>query len=240
MSASGMIPLLSSDGSSNGGDGISGIGVDRGDSGVRDGDVLVWEKGMIWCGDEGDGYVRSVLSSLNGSISSDADTDSGESEAKMAGARAVGDASTVMVDPQLAISHRQMMRDTSVTLEQELVRVVHDQETVEQSRVPLAPSNKSPMVASHCQWIRKCSKSSVCDSKRRDSKWCFSKCYPSSMHLITLEKHALKRQHNVGEFIGTDKAKSTRKWLKPGKHEHKNGRAHKKPGGSYQGQKVNS
>ncbi|GJR91548.1 integrase, catalytic region, zinc finger, CCHC-type containing protein [Tanacetum coccineum] len=39
---------------------------------------------------------------------------------------------------------------------------------------------------------------------------------------------------------GTDKAKTTRKWLKPGKHEHGNGRARKKPGGSYQSQKVNS
>ncbi|GJU66926.1 hypothetical protein Tco_1253185 [Tanacetum coccineum] len=33
-------------------------------------------------------------------------------------------------------------------------------------------------------------------------------------------------------LFGTDKAKTTRKWLKPGKHEHKNGRARKKPGGS--------
>ncbi|GKD51098.1 hypothetical protein Tco_1280074, partial [Tanacetum coccineum] len=36
---------------------------------------------------------------------------------------------------------------------------------------------------------------------------------------------------------GTDKAKTTRKWLKSGKHEHKNGRARKKTGGSYQRQK---
>ncbi|GKE92855.1 hypothetical protein Tco_1573950, partial [Tanacetum coccineum] len=34
----------------------------------------------------------------------------------------------------------------------------------------------------------------------------------------------------------TDKAKTTRKWLKPGKHEHKNERARKKPEGSYQSQ----
>ncbi|GKD52853.1 hypothetical protein Tco_1286240 [Tanacetum coccineum] len=33
---------------------------------------------------------------------------------------------------------------------------------------------------------------------------------------------------------GTDKAKIKRKRLKPGKHEHGNGRARKKPGGSYQ------
>ncbi|GJS95604.1 hypothetical protein Tco_0802572 [Tanacetum coccineum] len=33
---------------------------------------------------------------------------------------------------------------------------------------------------------------------------------------------------------GTDKAKIIRKRLKPGKHEHGNGRARKKPGGSYQ------
>ncbi|GKB06644.1 hypothetical protein Tco_0834877 [Tanacetum coccineum] len=38
----------------------------------------------------------------------------------------------------------------------------------------------------------------------------------------------------------TDKAKIPRKRLKPGKHEHGNGRARKKPGGSYQSQKVNS
>ncbi|GKB95806.1 hypothetical protein Tco_0981943, partial [Tanacetum coccineum] len=38
---------------------------------------------------------------------------------------------------------------------------------------------------------------------------------------------------SLGKFRGTDKAKTTRKRLKPGKHEHKNGRAHKKPGGSY-------
>ncbi|GJZ15057.1 hypothetical protein Tco_0550734 [Tanacetum coccineum] len=36
----------------------------------------------------------------------------------------------------------------------------------------------------------------------------------------------------------TDKAKTARKRLKPGKHEHKNGRAHKKPGGSYQSQTL--
>ncbi|GKF60078.1 hypothetical protein Tco_0176864 [Tanacetum coccineum] len=34
------------------------------------------------------------------------------------------------------------------------------------------------------------------------------------------------------------KQKPQEKRLKPGKHEHKNGRAHKKPGGSYQSQKV--
>ncbi|GJX53324.1 hypothetical protein Tco_0281693 [Tanacetum coccineum] len=33
---------------------------------------------------------------------------------------------------------------------------------------------------------------------------------------------------------GTDKAKTTRKRLKPGKNKHRNGRARKKPGGSYQ------
>ncbi|GJU51181.1 retrovirus-related pol polyprotein from transposon TNT 1-94 [Tanacetum coccineum] len=33
---------------------------------------------------------------------------------------------------------------------------------------------------------------------------------------------------------GTDKAKIPRKWLKPGKLKHGNGRARKKPGGSYQ------
>ncbi|GKF29950.1 hypothetical protein Tco_0096292 [Tanacetum coccineum] len=32
----------------------------------------------------------------------------------------------------------------------------------------------------------------------------------------------------------TDKAKNTRKRLKPGKHEHRNGRARKKPGENYQ------
>ncbi|GJS60164.1 hypothetical protein Tco_0654948 [Tanacetum coccineum] len=36
----------------------------------------------------------------------------------------------------------------------------------------------------------------------------------------------------------TDKAKTTRKRLKPGKHEHKNGRARKKPGGSHQSQTM--
>ncbi|GJW37524.1 hypothetical protein Tco_0060444 [Tanacetum coccineum] len=35
---------------------------------------------------------------------------------------------------------------------------------------------------------------------------------------------------------GTDKAKITRKRLKPGKHEHRNGRAHKESGESYQSQ----
>ncbi|GKE95345.1 hypothetical protein Tco_1580200, partial [Tanacetum coccineum] len=36
----------------------------------------------------------------------------------------------------------------------------------------------------------------------------------------------------------TYKAKILRKRLKPGKHEHGNGRARKKPGGSYQSQTV--
>ncbi|GJX91146.1 hypothetical protein Tco_0344472 [Tanacetum coccineum] len=36
--------------------------------------------------------------------------------------------------------------------------------------------------------------------------------------------------------VGTDKAKTTRKQLKPGKHEYGNGRAHKESGGSYQNQ----
>ncbi|GJZ57185.1 reverse transcriptase domain-containing protein, partial [Tanacetum coccineum] len=39
-------------------------------------------------------------------------------------------------------------------------------------------------------------------------------------------------------LLGTDKAKITRKRLKPGKHEHGNGRARKKPGGSYQSQTM--
>ncbi|GJW91554.1 integrase, catalytic region, zinc finger, CCHC-type containing protein [Tanacetum coccineum] len=40
------------------------------------------------------------------------------------------------------------------------------------------------------------------------------------------------------ELTSTDKAKITRKQLKPGKHKHGNGRARKKPGGSYQSQIV--
>ncbi|GKF39548.1 hypothetical protein Tco_0119609, partial [Tanacetum coccineum] len=36
------------------------------------------------------------------------------------------------------------------------------------------------------------------------------------------------------ETMGTDKAKITRKWSKLDKHEHGNGRARKKPRGSYQ------
>ncbi|GJW55253.1 hypothetical protein Tco_0099338 [Tanacetum coccineum] len=43
-----------------------------------------------------------------------------------------------------------------------------------------------------------------------------------------------------GCFLGTDKAKSIRKQLKPGKHEHKNGRARKKPEGMLWGRKDNS
>ncbi|GJZ84374.1 hypothetical protein Tco_0649713 [Tanacetum coccineum] len=46
-------------------------------------------------------------------------------------------------------------------------------------------------------------------------------------------------EHETNVVRGTDKAKIPRKRLKPGKHEHGNGRARKKPGGSYQGQKVN-
>ncbi|GKC83408.1 retrotransposon protein, putative, ty1-copia subclass, partial [Tanacetum coccineum] len=42
----------------------------------------------------------------------------------------------------------------------------------------------------------------------------------------------------VERVICTDKAKILRKRLKPGKHEHGNRRARKKPGGSYQSQKV--
>ncbi|GKE55969.1 putative reverse transcriptase domain-containing protein [Tanacetum coccineum] len=63
---------------------------------------------------------------------------------------------------------------------------------------------------------------------------------------LSLVNHVFEIDHmpiKLGTFdviIGTDKAKTTRKWLKPGKHEHKNGRARKKPGGSYQSQKVNS
>ncbi|GKF01463.1 hypothetical protein Tco_0028386 [Tanacetum coccineum] len=44
----------------------------------------------------------------------------------------------------------------------------------------------------------------------------------------------------LSSFLGMDKAKITRKRLKPGKLEHGNGRARKKPKGSYQSQKVNS
>ncbi|GJY11434.1 hypothetical protein Tco_0379619 [Tanacetum coccineum] len=47
-----------------------------------------------------------------------------------------------------------------------------------------------------------------------------------------------KQQEKPVRKSGTDKAKIQRKRLKPGKHEHKNGRAHKNPGGSYQSQKV--
>ncbi|GKD48200.1 hypothetical protein Tco_1277176 [Tanacetum coccineum] len=39
------------------------------------------------------------------------------------------------------------------------------------------------------------------------------------------------------DIIGMDKAKTTRKRLKPGKLEHENGRAREKPGESYQSQK---
>ncbi|GKC75108.1 probable sphingolipid transporter spinster homolog 2, partial [Tanacetum coccineum] len=39
-------------------------------------------------------------------------------------------------------------------------------------------------------------------------------------------------------WLGTDKAKIPRKRLKPGKLEHGNGRARKKPGGSYQNQTL--
>ncbi|GJY40405.1 putative reverse transcriptase domain-containing protein, partial [Tanacetum coccineum] len=51
----------------------------------------------------------------------------------------------------------------------------------------------------------------------------------------------LQEVHFLGHVVnqnGTNKAKTTRKWLKPGKHEHKNGRARKKPGGRYQSQTV--
>ncbi|GKB18888.1 hypothetical protein Tco_0852811 [Tanacetum coccineum] len=47
----------------------------------------------------------------------------------------------------------------------------------------------------------------------------------------------LKARMKNGEN-GTDKAKITRKRLKPGKNKHGNGRARKKPGASYQSQKV--
>ncbi|GKA20601.1 hypothetical protein Tco_0700590 [Tanacetum coccineum] len=46
------------------------------------------------------------------------------------------------------------------------------------------------------------------------------------------------KTRNVEAQQGADIAKITRKRLKPGKHEHGNGRARKKPGGSYQSQKV--
>ncbi|GJW26218.1 hypothetical protein Tco_0040029 [Tanacetum coccineum] len=54
------------------------------------------------------------------------------------------------------------------------------------------------------------------------------------------EDEVIPKDETPKLLMSTDKAKSIRKRLKPGKHEHKNGRAHKKPGGSYQGQKVNS
>ncbi|GJY58439.1 hypothetical protein Tco_0458331 [Tanacetum coccineum] len=67
----------------------------------------------------------------------------------------------------------------------------------------------------------------------------------TSFHLLakTLWRHC--KAHSGGSMrfksrggTGMDKAKTTRKRLKPGKHEHGNGRARKKPGGSYQSQKV--
>ncbi|GJU23421.1 reverse transcriptase domain-containing protein [Tanacetum coccineum] len=51
-----------------------------------------------------------------------------------------------------------------------------------------------------------------------------------TQRLTVLEKEV----HSLRDDIGADIAKLTRKWLKPGKHEHGNGKARKKPGGSYQ------
>ncbi|GJW97313.1 hypothetical protein Tco_0179121 [Tanacetum coccineum] len=50
----------------------------------------------------------------------------------------------------------------------------------------------------------------------------------------------IKVLHERLEDKGTDKAKIPRKRLKPGKHEHGNGRARKKPGGSYQKSNLQS
>ncbi|GKG17483.1 hypothetical protein Tco_0362440 [Tanacetum coccineum] len=47
----------------------------------------------------------------------------------------------------------------------------------------------------------------------------------SSEHAVDAERARV--------VICTDKAKTTRKRLKPGKHEHGNGRAHKEPGECY-------
>ncbi|GKE24820.1 integrase, catalytic region, zinc finger, CCHC-type containing protein, partial [Tanacetum coccineum] len=55
-----------------------------------------------------------------------------------------------------------------------------------------------------------------------------------------IKKFIAQAQLNYKVKVCTDKAKTTRKRLKSGKHEHKNGRARKKPRGSYQSQKVNS
>ncbi|GKA08896.1 putative ribonuclease H-like domain-containing protein [Tanacetum coccineum] len=49
-----------------------------------------------------------------------------------------------------------------------------------------------------------------------------------------VSKRGVRSKKNASiKCEGTDKAKTTRKWLKLGKHEYKNGRAHKKPEGSY-------
>ncbi|GKC72818.1 reverse transcriptase domain-containing protein, partial [Tanacetum coccineum] len=72
------------------------------------------------------------------------------------------------------------------------------------------------------------------------SKWVEAKALPTNDARVVRKflKSLFARFGAPRAIISADIAKITRKWLKPGKHEHGNGRARKKPGGRYQSQTV--